>query len=157
MGGGCAMLHISTLEPSFSCLLGLYVPWVALRLTATITAAVARKSARSRATDTRDTDRRRSVLSPSALSCKVSQKEDTCQCIPSYDVLRSHQALNTRQCHRTSPQIHMSRTVRLLQDARIERSLHLALLTDFDKHKRQHNHKDDSGSSNTRSKNSYYV
>lgn len=68
IGGGCVMFHISTRDPSFSCRLGLYVPWVARRFRAATNPTEVRISTRSRRTDARLMDSKRLEVKPSEVS-----------------------------------------------------------------------------------------
>ena len=73
-GGGWVMLHISTREPSFSCRLGLYVPWVARRFRATTRLTEVRMRASSRTTDTTLIDSKRSEVKPSEVSWRRGRR-----------------------------------------------------------------------------------
>lgn len=68
IGGGCVMLHISTRDPSFSCRLGLYVPWVARRFSAATKPMEVRISTSSRMTEARLIDSKRSEVRPLVVS-----------------------------------------------------------------------------------------
>lgn len=68
------MFHISTLEPSFSCRLGLQVPRVARRFSVMTKAVATPKRTNNRATDTRLMDSNRSDDTFSALSWRKGRR-----------------------------------------------------------------------------------